>query len=349
MMRRRDVLTTVGAATATALAGCSDRTPDVERVAVGATPAFSAAANDQDVASTWLVEEFRARTETQVDWNTPPGGLSAYVTRRLQGRPLGADVFLGVTPVSLAAARTHTTDLFAVLEDDLADRASGDAGFDPLKRVAPVTQSAVAVIYDSTTLSAPETFDELLTAEHAPDLALADPRTDDIGGLFYLWSIYRFGLAEARRRWAAVLDSGVNLYPSTSAAFAAYREGAIPMLVAPATTTLFAGRHQLPLEEYRVRFPDGAAYRHVTGVGRFVDGLNPENASDFASFLYEPEVQGRLAVLTGTRPVTDDANLPEDFDEYVHDPDSTIAYDYTTLATNLETWMDAWRALVTAE
>lgn len=348
-MRRRDVLAAVGTATATALAGCSDSTPDVERVAVASIPAFSAAANDEDIASKWLAEEFRARTETQVDWNTPPGALSAYVARRLQGRPLGADVFLGVTPVSLAAARSHVDDLFAEPNTDLAERATGDAGFDPLGHVAPVTTSNVALVYDSTTLSAPETFDKLLTAEYASDLALADPRTDDVGRLFYLWSVRQFGLDEARRRWKRVLEAGAHLYETTAAAFAAYRAGVVPMLVAPATITLFAGRHHLPMEKYKVRFLDGAAYRHVTGVGRFTGAENPANASEFASFLYDPEVQGRLAVLTGTLPVTEDANLPEDFDDYVHHPDATVAYDYDELAANLGTWMDAWRAVATAE
>lgn len=345
-MRRRAFLRTAGAGSVLALAGCAEDESPPASVTLGATREFVGSTPEVEVAGTWLAEEFRARTEHPLVWQTPPGALSKYVARRLQGRPLGADGFLGVTPDALAAARNRTPDIFDALS--VGDPPIDLYGFDPRGHVVPVVASNVCVVYDETRIEAPETFDALLAPEHAGDLLVPDPRTDTLGRWFYLWSIHHFGFDAARERWRAFLRADDTLYASSAAARAAYREDAAPMLVTSATTTLFAARHQLPLERYRVRFPDDTTYRHVAGVGLFADAANPGLVREFASFLLDPEVQGRLAVLTGALPVTPDADLPEDFYEYVTHPERTISHGYDALDENLDDWLAGWQRTLTA-
>ncbi|GAA0646581.1 extracellular solute-binding protein [Salarchaeum japonicum] len=345
-MRRRALLTSLASGALAGLAGCADSSTPAETLTAGATREFVASSPDAEVAGNWLAEEFRAQTETSLSWETPPGALSAYVARHLQGAAVDADAFLGVTPSALATARDRTDGLFAAANG--YDRVLDAYEFDPEERVLPVTRSDVCLVYDETRIDPPASFASFFSPEYAPLTLVPDPRTDALGRAFFAWSVREFGLADACERWRAFLDAGAHLVASSTAARTAYRNGLGALLVGTSTTTLFAARDRLDLERYRVQFLDGAAYRHVEGVGRFADAANPENADAFTEFLLEPNVQGRLAVLTGALPVIEDAALPEDFDQYVRTPDATVNPAYDVLAASLDDWLAAWQRTVTA-
>jgi len=345
-MRRRALLTSLASGALAGLAGCADTSTPPETVRAGATREFVASSPDAEIAGNWLAEEFRARTETALTWETPPGALSAYVARHLQGAAVDADAFLGVTPATLATARERTDDLFAPASgyDEVPDAYE----FDPDARVLPVTRSDVCLVYDETKVDPPETFGEFFSPAHAPLTLVPDPRTDALGRAFFTWSVREFGIYDACERWRKFLDAGAHLVTSSTDARTAYRDGLGGLLVGTSTTPLFAARDRLNLERYRVQFLDGAAYRHVEGVGRFADAVNPENADAFTRFLLNPNVQGRMAVLTGSLPVIEDAALPEDFDQYVRTPDTTVRPHYDLLAASLDDWLAAWQRTVTA-
>ncbi|QDX40634.1 extracellular solute-binding protein [Salarchaeum sp. JOR-1] len=345
-MRRRALLTSLASGALAGLAGCANSSTPREALTAGATREFVASSPDAEVAGTWLAEEFRARTTATLSWETPPGALSAYVARHLQGAAVDADAFLGVTPGALATARERTDGLFTA--------ASGygqviDAyEFDPEARVLPVTRSDVCLVYDETRVAPPTSFAEFFAPGRAPLTLVPDPRTDALGLAFFAWSIHEFGLREACERWREFLDAGAHLVASSADARTAYRNGLGGVLVGTSTTPLFAARDRLDLERYRVQFLDGDAYRHVVGVGRFADAANAKHVDRFTRFLLEPNVQGRIAVLTGSLPVIEDAALPEDFDRYVRTPDATVSPDYGSLAASLGDWLAAWQRTVTA-
>ncbi|MEE6209023.1 extracellular solute-binding protein [Salarchaeum sp. III] len=345
-MRRRALLTSLASGALAGLAGCADPDTPPEALTAGATREFVASSPDAEIAGNWLAEEFRARTSTTLSWETPPGALSAYVARHLHGAAVDADAFLGVTPATLATARDRTDELFSPAAG--YDQVPDIYEFDPAERVFPVTRSDVCLVYDETQVEPPTTFAEFFAPANAPLTLVPDPRTDALGRAFFAWSVHEFGVQDACERWRTLLNAGAHLVPSSTAARTAYRNGLGALLVGTSTTPLFAARDRLPLERYRVQFLDGDAYRHVEGVGRFADAVNPENADAFTSFLLNPSVQGRIAVLTGALPVVENAALPEDFDQYVRIPTATVSLDYGTLADSLDDWLAAWQRTVTA-
>jgi thiamine transport system substrate-binding protein len=59
-------------------------------------------------------------------------------------------------------------------------------------------------------------------------------------------------------------------------------------------------------------------------------------------FILQPDVQGEIAEQNVVFPATDNANLPEDYDELAHEPPQPVTFTYEELQGSISEWIEDW-------
>ncbi|GGL51114.1 thiamine ABC transporter substrate-binding protein [Halocalculus aciditolerans] len=362
---RRAYLAGTGAAAVAALAGCSggggDTTTatDTTGTTTGGTTSTAQGSRTLRVgagesyvnavstsAGDWVKQEFEKRhDDVTLEWVVRDGEINDFIQRRDQGAPLGADAYVGVTPTDLVRAERvlgDDTALFTPLDSIDTSTVVDDYWFDAQKRVVPTGASHVCIVYDATQIEEPKTFDDLLADQYEGGLLLANPQTTVTGLDFLLWTVHTKGEDHYLDYWKQLMDNGAHVLKSWNASYSAYGSGEAPMVVSYSTDQIYAANSDSDLDKHRIAFPNDQGYAYIGGVGKFATTEQGGLVDEFASFLLQPDVQQRTAVLNVGVPSVENASLPEEYQQYAKRPAETVQYDVATLREHADDWRSAW-------
>lgn len=370
-MKRRTFLTTTGAASVVALAGCAE----LERAEDSPDDTDDSSADDTDDGTTteetedtlvvgtyssfldapsispgeWVKNTFEEEFDATLVWQSPPGEINHYIQRKQEGVGIDADVYLGLNTDELVRVDEQLDEPLFVngLEIDGQEHVQPALEFDPDGRAIPFDTGYISLVYDSTETEAPETFEELREPDHASTLIAQHPGTSTTGLAFLLHTVHRYGDDEYLDFWADVQEGGATILGSWDDAYGAWLDGQAPVVVSYSTDQVFAAADGANLDEHQIRFLDDQAYANPEGMARFDGADSPGLAEEFMEFILRPDVQGEIAEQNVAFPATDNAELPDDYDELAHEPPEPVTFSYDELQGNVDEWVDNWERQIT--
>ncbi|MGZ0747062.1 thiamine ABC transporter substrate-binding protein [Haloparvum sp. AD34] len=358
---RRRFLTAAGAAGVAGLAGCSAEQTDTETPAdtetatgtttgdtepetlvVGTYSAFIDAPSSSPGA--WVKRKFEEQFDARLVWQTPSNEVNYYVERRNAGVDVEADMYLGLNTDDLVRVDKKLDDDLFVEAGDVAGAENVKSGlqFDPQGRAVPYDTGYISLVYDGTSVEAPETFDGLLKEEFAGDLIAQNPASSATGRAFLLHTIHEFGEEQYLDYWSDLQANDVRVLGSWSDAYSAWSGGEAPMVVSYSTDQVFADQSGADLEKHQIRFLNDQGYANPEGMAVFDGASNAGLARDFMGFLLQPEIQGGIAQRNVAFPATTNAQLPADYAELAKEPPEPVTFTYEELKGSVSGWIDDW-------
>lgn len=298
----------------------------------------------------WVKQEFEDEFDTTLVWQSPPGEANHYIQRKQEDVDIDADVYLGLNTDELVRVDDELDEpLFAEAPDvEGRDNVREGLDFDPEGRAIPFNTGYISLVYDSTATDAPESFEGLLDDEHEGALIAQNPGTSTTGRAFMLHTIHQFGddgEYDYLDFWSDLQDNGVTILGSWNDAYGAWLGDEAPMVVSFSTDQVFAADDGADLAEHQIRFLNDQAYANPEGMAMF-DGADENLAQDFMEFILRPDVQGEIAEQNVVFPATDNADLPEDYDELAHEPPEPVTFSYEDLQGSIDDWEDAWEETI---
>lgn len=365
-MRRRTVVRRVGGlggVTAVGLAGCltreNDDPPngpdepdpdDPEHEGTLRIVTYRSMVTGTDPAGPWLTEAFEEEyPDAKLEWVVPESGLEHYLQRGERDAAIDADVCLGVTVGDLARIdeRVGEGGLLRGLDDigiDGVDSIRDEFAFDdPHQRLLPYDAGYVSLVYDGTTIEAPETFAELLEAEYADTLLAQHPRYSMPGQAFLLWSIATDGPDDAMDYWDGLVDNGVQLHRSWSDAYeGSYLAAERPLIVSYSTDPVFGHAVADEPDRHQVAFLEDEGYALPEGAGIFEATTAPDLATAFLEFLLTEQVQAELARRNVQFPAVEGVDVGPGFDARAREPSEPVTIEYSDLRGAVGDWLTSW-------
>ena len=378
-MERRRFLSTAGTGAAALLAGCTsgDSNGGTPSDGAGATTTGATASTETAGATTggssdgrtlrvatygpfvdspssgpgaWLKEQFESEFDATLEYQTPENELNHFIERKLQGAPIDADAYVGLTTNMLIRIDQKLNEpLFAPVDDGALQRRDDvkeSLEFDPKGRAVPYDTGYICLVYDETWdgggYSAPKTFDGLLKGQYRGDLIVENPTSSDPGQAFLLHTVKTQGKDGYLDYWKSLKQNGVRVLGDWSAAYNAYSEGEAPMVVSYSTDQVYANRSDANMSKHQIRFLNDQGYANPEGMATFADTDRADLAHRFMDFVLRPEIQAGIAVRNVQFPATTTADLPKEFAKYAHEPSEPVTFTYEELKGSLSEWTDAW-------
>lgn len=343
-MNRRKFLSATGASASVLVAGCvsnSDEESD-DPLVVGTYSAFIDAPSTSPGA--WIKEQFEEEFDARLIWQTPNNDVNYYIERHNADVDIEADLYVGLNVDDLVrideaidnALFQETTDLSGL--DDI----NPGLQFDPQNRAIPYDTGYISLVYDSTQLTAPDTFEGLLDEELRGALITQNPATSTTGRAFLLHTIHYFDPDGYLEYWDDLQANDARVLGSWGDAYNAWLQGEAPIVVSYSTDQVFAAAEGADLDEHQIRFLNDQAYANPEGMAVFENANQPELAREFMSFLLRPEVQGEIAERNVQFPATTTAELPGDYADLAHEPPEPVTFTYDDLQGNLNQWIENW-------
>jgi len=365
---RRAYLTTAGAGVAM-LAGCSSGdgatetetdTESTEAAVTGTATAvpeslsgtltvatYSSWVEDDGAAGPWLKQTFEERhPDVDIEYVTPEDGVNRYVQRKQQGAPVDADMYVGLNVDQLITADANLDErLFDSPRLSNAGRIKDGLQFDPQRRAIPYDTGYIALVFDESEVSRPETFTDLTEPAWEDALLAENAQTSATGRAFLLWTVEQFGTDGYLDYWRDLQANGVTILDSWDEAYNnAYSSGERPMVVSYSTDQVFANRYDLDMTRHQVAALNGQGYANPEGMARFADSDDPELAAAFMDFMLTGDAQGEIAVRNVQFPAIpeSEATLTEEFETYAKVPDEPVTFSYDELQGNVDGWVEEW-------
>ncbi|WP_255169357.1 thiamine ABC transporter substrate-binding protein [Natrononativus amylolyticus] len=357
-MNRRAFLRATGGAGAVALAGCVTRESDEEepepeegdegelRIAT-----YSSFVDTEDAPGEWIREAFEEEyPDAELVWTTPEERVNHYIQQEEQGVTIEADVYVGLNVDDLARIddQLGAGALFGELDRGRLEHAhrvqTGLEMGDPSGRVIPYDTGYISLVYDENEVETPETFDDLIDSEYESTLLAQSAQTSDPGQAFLLWTIHEFGEEDYLGYWSDLVANDVRILGDWSSSYEAYTNEERPMVVSYSTDQVFASAEGADMSRHQVAFLNDQGYANPEGMAIFEDTTHPDLAYAFVDFMLSEEAQAEIAVRNVQFPAVSEeyVDLPDDFDQYAHEPEEAVTMGYDDLRGNLEEWLDDW-------
>jgi thiamine transport system substrate-binding protein len=349
-MKRRNFLISAGAAATTTVAGClapgGSASAGDDALVVATYSSFIDSPSSSPGA--WLKSEFESDFDRDLVWQTPSNELNHYVQRKQAGVDIEADVYLGVTTDDLVRIDGELDDSLFTEAGDVDGQSDVKSGlqFDPQGRAVPYDTGYISLVYDGTSMTAPETFDGLLDDDMAGDLIAQNPGSSATGKAFLLHTIKEYGPDGYLDYWADLQANDVQVLGSWSDAYGAWSNGEAPMVVSYSTDQVFADESGSNLEKHQIRFLNDQGYANPEGMAIFEQSNQTEAAREFMSFVLRPEVQGEIAVQNVQFPATETAEVPSDYAELAKEPPEPVTFTYEELKGQVSGWIEDWERQV---
>ncbi|WP_436924683.1 thiamine ABC transporter substrate-binding protein [Halosimplex amylolyticum] len=318
---------------------------------VGTYPSFVDAPSSSP--GPWLKEQFEAEHDAELKWFPPESNMDYFLQRRQQNVTIDTDLFLGLTPENLVKADRETGDgesLFTSVDTSALSNVGhvvDDYRFDPQERAIPVGASYISLVYnqhalDERGVGAPETFDDLASDPYENGLLVPNPQNSETGLEFLFWTVDHFGEDGYLDYWSDLMDNGTQILKDWGTAYDAYSNDEAPIVVSFSTDQVYADRYDQDMARHQVGFPNGEGYAYLEGVAPFSGTDRMGLATEFVDFVLQPDVQAEIAQRNVALPAVDNADLPQDFDDLVHEPETIVSFGYDELMGNVEPWLNDW-------
>ncbi|WP_436910689.1 thiamine ABC transporter substrate-binding protein [Halosimplex marinum] len=318
---------------------------------VGTYPSFVDAPSSSP--GPWLKERFESEYDADLQWFAPESSMDYFLQRRQQGVSIDTDLFLGLTPENLVKADRGVGEgdsLFTSVDTGAlsnADAVVDDYRFDPQERAIPVGASYISLVYNQNALDergvdAPETFDELASDPYENGLLVPNPQNSETGLEFMFWTIDQFGEDGYLDYWSDLMDNGTRVLQDWGTAYDAYSNDEAPMVVSYSTDQVYADRYDQDMARHQVGFLNDSGYAYLEGAAPFTGTDRMGLATEFIDFVLRPEIQAEIAQRNVALPAVDNAELPSDYYDLVHEPEEIVSFGYDELTGNVEPWLSDW-------
>ena len=265
-----------------------------------------------------------------------------------------ADILFGVDNTFLS--RALDADIFEAYASSALTDISDEFKLDPSNRALPVDYGDVCINYDKNYFSennlvVPQSFEDLAKPEYKDLLVVENPATSSPGLAFLLATRAHFGdgyldyWKSLKENGAVVVDGWETAYYTNFSASSG--KGPQPMVVSyassPAAEVFFASE---PLTESPTTsiVASDMCFRQIEFVGILKNTPNQALAEKFVDFMLSQQFQEDMPLNMFVYPVNKNAQLPEVFTNFAQVAESPAALSYSEIASNRDTWIEAWTA-----
>jgi thiamine transport system substrate-binding protein len=270
------------------------------------------------------------------------------------GNPQG-DVFFGVDNNLLS--RALDGDLFESYEAPRLQDVGNEYVLDPEHRVTPIDHGEVCLNYDKAWfqergLRAPQRMSELTQPRYRGLLVVENAATSTPGLAFLLATIARFGEDGWRGYWQKLRGNDVLVVDGWEEAYnvrfsGSAGKGPRPIVVSyassPPAEVLFSKPR--PKEAPTAVIGD-SCFRQIEFAGVLRGARNEDGARKLIDFLLSKRFQEDVPLSMFVFPVTDDAQLPQEFERFAVVPSSPLRLPAEEIGANRDRWVDEWTDLV---
>lgn len=262
-----------------------------------------------------------------------------------------ADVFYGVDNTFLSRALDE--GIFEPYQSPLLTAIPDEFELDPQHRALPVDFGDVCLNYqiawfEENDLPVPATLEDLLKPEYKGLLTVQNPATSSPGLAFLLATIGHFGDPGYLDFWRGLVANEVNVASDWETAY--YSDfsqwgGSDPLVVSygssPPFEVIFA---ETPLDAppTGVITADGACFRQIEFVGILAGTPNRDLAEKWVDFMLSPQFQEDIPLNMFVFPVNPNAQLQQEFVDFLAIPENPVILDPAEIAANREKWIQEW-------
>ncbi|MBK9780328.1 MAG: thiamine ABC transporter substrate-binding protein [Anaerolineales bacterium] len=263
-----------------------------------------------------------------------------------------ADVMFGVDNTFLS--RALEADIFDAYQSPALSDVPAEFVLDSSFRALPVDYGDVCINYDKkyfseNNLAVPQTLGDLIMPEYKGLLVVENPATSSPGLAFLLATRAYYGDGYLDY-WKRLKENGVVIVGSWETAYytnfsGSSGRGPQPIVISygtsPAAEMIFASP---PLDDAPTAssLGPGTCFRQVEFVGILKNGQNRDLAEKFVDFMLGKEFQEDMPLNMFVYPVNQTAKLPEVFVKYAQVTDQPASITYDEIASNRDTWIEAW-------
>lgn len=311
--------------------------------------------HDSFAVSEEVIAEFQEVNNVKVQFLASGDTGSAVNKAALSKEAPLADVFYGADNTFLSRALEE--DIFESYASPLLEKIPDDFKLDPQNRALPVDYGDVCLNFDvnyftEKNLDPPVNLADLLKPEYKGLLVVENPATSSPGLAFLFATIGHFGEDGYLTYWQGLVENDVKVVNDWETAY--YSEfsrwgGQYPLVVSygssPPFEVIFA---EEPMDEPPTAAITGgdSCFRQIEFVGILKGTENRDLAEKFIDFMLSPTFQEDIPLQMYVFPVNPDAQLDEIFVQYLTVPENPVTLDPADIATNRETWINAWTEIV---
>jgi len=267
-----------------------------------------------------------------------------------------ADLLFGVDNTFLS--RALEADIFEPYESPMLSQIPDDFKLDDSNRALPVDYGDVCINYDrayftDNNLPVPQSLEDLTKPEYAGLLVVENPATSSTGLAFLLATVAHYG-DSFTDYWQALKDNDVVVVDGWETAYytnfsGSSGHGPQPMVVSygtsPAAEVIFAEKPLDDAPTASILGPD-TCFRQIEFVGILKGTQHHALAERFVDFMLSKQFQEDVPMQMFVYPVSPDADLPDEFDQYAQAPQQTAVLSPEEIAANRDQWIRAWTDVV---
>ena len=263
-----------------------------------------------------------------------------------------ADILFGVDNTFLS--RALDADIFETYQSPMLTEIADEFKLDLSNRALPVDYGDVCINYDKNyfaekDLVVPQSFEDLAKPEYKDLLVVEDPATSSPGLAFLLATRAHFGddyltyWKSLKANGAVVVDGWETAYYTNFSASSG--KGPQPMVVSyassPAAEVFFASPPPAESPTASIVAKD-MCFRQIEFVGILKNTQNKLLAQKFVDFMLSQKFQEDMPLNMFVYPTNKNAKLPDVFVKFAQIPENPAALSYSEIATNRDTWIEAW-------
>jgi thiamine transport system substrate-binding protein len=251
---------------------------------------------------------FEEKTGIKITW-VSHGDSVEIVSRLIQeGDSSNADIILGFD--QNLATRVLNSGLLETYRPKGAENILSELVLDDDFRITPFDYSYFAIVYDSQSVTPPQSLEDLTSPQFKQSLILIDPRTSSPGLGFFAWvkEIYGDGWQDY---WRRLQPSILTVADGWSSAYGLFTRGEAPLVLSYTTSPGYHLEYE-ETERYKAAiFTDGHPMQ-IEAAGLLKTARNKDNAKAFLDFMISPDFQN-LIPLTNWMYTVIDIPLPASF------------------------------------
>lgn len=262
-----------------------------------------------------------------------------------------ADLMYGIDTTFLC--RGTAAGLFVPYASPGLDEVPDEYRLDPNDLVTPIDVGDVCLNYSRNAFDddeAPESLDDLTGEAYVDQFVTQNPETSSPGFALLLATIATYGEDGWEDYWTDLRANGVEVTSSwDDAYYGSFDAGAGERTVvnsyatSPVADVVFADP---PRDEPAIGVVADACFRQVEFAGILRGTEHPEAAAQLVDFLLSPTFQEDIPLNMFVEPVSDAAEIPEEFEEHRTEIDAPLTLAPAEIEAGRDRWTDRWTEIV---